>query len=70
MTDAQGTNAIVWTIGTDNRLYGFNADSGATVFNGGGAANTMMAVQGIQTPIVANGRLFVASNSRLYAFTP
>jgi hypothetical protein len=30
----------------------------------------MSAVQAIQTPIVANGRVFVSSNSRVYAFTP
>ena len=61
---------LVWVVGSDNRLYGFNADNGASLFGGGGTANTMSAVQGIQTPIVANGRIFVASNTRVYAFTP
>jgi len=27
-------------------------------------------VQSIQTPIVAGGRIFVAANTRVYAFTP
>lgn len=63
---------IVWWVGAelDNRLYGFDADTGETVFDGGGAAEQMATVQHFQTPIVAKGRMFVASNSAVYAFTP
>jgi hypothetical protein len=70
MSNGQNGDAIVWVVGSDNRLYGINGDNGQSVFGGGGAANAMSAVQAIQTPIVANGRVFVSSNSRVYAFTP
>jgi hypothetical protein len=70
MSSSQGADAIVWVVGSDNRLYGLNGDNGQSVFGGGGTTNTMAQVNGIQTPIVANGRIFVASNTRVYAFTP
>jgi hypothetical protein len=63
-TDQSGSNTIVWSVGNDNKLYGFDGDTGATLFVGG----ALSAVQGIQEPIVANGRIFVASNSQIYAF--
>ena len=64
-TDGNGSNAVVWVVGSDNNLYGVDGDTGANVFAG---ATPMSAVQGIQTPIIANGRVFVASNSQVYAF--
>ena len=39
---------------------------GTTLFT----STAMSAVQSIQTPIIANGRVFVASNSQVYAFKP
>jgi outer membrane protein assembly factor BamB len=68
VTDSVGSNPIVWVVGSDNELYGFDGDSGASVFSG--QATALSAVQAIQTPIVANGRIFVASNSQVYAFKP
>jgi hypothetical protein len=70
MTDANGTDALVWTIGTDNKLRALDADTGTVVFNGGAAGDTMSAVASFQTPIVANGRIFAASNTQVYAFKP
>jgi hypothetical protein len=43
-------------------------DTGASVFDGGLTA--MSAVNSIQTPIVAQGRIFVASNGQIYAWKP
>jgi hypothetical protein len=65
------SEAIVWSVGAEssNRLYGFNGDTGAMVFGGGGAAEAMGNVRRFQTPIVARGRIFVASDNQLYAFT-
>ncbi len=65
-TDSAGSDTIVWVVGSDNHLYGLDGDTGADVFTGGPTA--LAAVQGIQVPIVANGRIFVASNSQVYAF--
>jgi outer membrane protein assembly factor BamB len=67
-TDHAGSNTIVWAVGSDNILYGLDGDTGASVF--AGEATAMSAVQSIQTPIVADGRIFVASNSQVYAFKP
>jgi outer membrane protein assembly factor BamB len=67
-TDGSGSNTIVWAVGSDNKLHGVDGDTGASVF--AGEATAMSAVQSIQTPIIANGRIFVASNSQVYAFKP
>lgn len=72
-TDASGTDAIVWAIGTENsnRLYGFDGETGATVWNGGADASTeMMRVLRFAVPIVAKGRIFVGAQRRAYAFRP
>jgi outer membrane protein assembly factor BamB len=68
VTDSIGSNPVVWVVGSDNKLHGLDGDTGTSVF--AGEATAMSAVQSIQTPIVANGRIFVASNSQVYAFKP
>ena len=72
-TSTDGTSdPIVWVIGAegDQRLHGFDGDTGAVVFDGGGAGDAMGSTSRFITPIVANGRIFVAANGQLYAFTP
>lgn len=70
MTDGQGSDALVWIVGSDNKLYALDAETGKAVFSGGSSSDTMSAVQKFVTPIVANGRVFVAANNQVYAFTP
>jgi hypothetical protein len=67
MTTAQGANAILWYVGSDNVLHGIDGTNGKNVYTG---TTTMANVKAHQTPIVANGRVFVASDSRIYAYTP
>jgi hypothetical protein len=72
-TTTDGTsNPIVWAVGAegDNRLHGYDGDTGAVVFAGGGAGDAMGSTSRFITPIVAKGRIFVAANGQLYAFTP
>jgi outer membrane protein assembly factor BamB len=69
-TDAQGTDAVVWIVGSDNKLYGLDGDTGKSIFAGGTSTDTMSSVQKFEVPIVANGRVFVAANNQVYAFTP
>jgi hypothetical protein len=72
VTSTDGTNnAIVWGIGSesDQRLHGFNGDTGAVVFNGGGANELMAGTRRFNTGIAARGRIYVANDSRVYAFT-
>jgi hypothetical protein len=65
------TKAIVWGIGSegDQRLHGFDGDTGAPVFSGGGANELMTGTQRFNTGIAARGRIYVANDSRVYAFT-
>jgi outer membrane protein assembly factor BamB len=68
-TDAQGTDAVVWIVGSDNKLYALDGDTGKPVFSGGASTDAMSSVQKYETPMVANGRVFVAANNQVYAFT-
>jgi hypothetical protein len=72
VTSTAGTNdVIVWGIGSqsDQRLHGFNGDTGAVVFNGGGANELMAGTRGYNTAIAAHGRIYAANDNKVYAFT-
>jgi hypothetical protein len=64
-------NPIVWVVGAngDELLHGYNALTGAVVFDGGGAANTLSGVRTYATIMASGGRLYVAGQGRIYAFT-
>ena len=71
VTSTDGTNnVIVWGIGAggDQRLHGFNGDSGANVFTGGGASELMAGVRAFNTAIAARGRIYVAGDNKVFAF--
>jgi hypothetical protein len=71
VTSTDGTNNfIVWGFGAegDQRLHAFNGDTGAVVFNGGGANELMTGTRHINTAIAARGRVYVANDNRVYAF--
>lgn len=73
VTTIDGTREpIVWMVGAegDNRLHGFRGDTGAVLFDGGGAQDGMDAIQHFQTLIAAGGRLYVAGDRAVYAFRP
>jgi outer membrane protein assembly factor BamB len=65
------SEAVIWTTGAfdSNRLHGFDGETGQVLFNGGGEDEQMTAVRHFQTPIAVNGRIFVAADDQLYAFT-
>jgi hypothetical protein len=72
VTSTDGTNnAIVWVMGAegDQRLHGFNGDTGAIIFNGGGAKELMAGLRRFNTAIAARGRIYVAGDNKVYAFT-
>src|SRR5207249_2008009 len=52
-------NAIVWTLGTDNmrQLRGFDGETGAMIFAGGGPGDLFTAVRHFATLIAVHGRL-------------
>jgi len=68
-TSGGGANAIVWMAGAegDNRLHGFRGDTGEPVFVG---SDAMAGLRHFATILAADGRLFIAGDDRIYAFTP
>jgi hypothetical protein len=73
VTTTNGTdNAIVWAAnsgdGGDQRLRGFNGDTGAVVYAGGGPNELMNATSKWNTGIVARGRTYFAGINKVYAF--
>lgn len=62
------SDSIVWYM-AGRKLFGFNGETGETVFDGGGANDSIGSPNKFQTPIVAKGRIFIASDSSLLAFT-
>jgi hypothetical protein len=74
VTTTDGTNnAIVWVVGSesggDQRLHGYNGDTGAIVYAGGGANELMTNTRKWNTGIVARGRIYFAASNKVYAFT-
>ncbi len=72
VTSTDGTNnVVVWAIGSENdqRLHGFDGDTGATVFSGGGANELMANTRRFNTGIAARGRIYVANDGQVCAFT-
>jgi outer membrane protein assembly factor BamB len=64
------SNVIVWVVGAegDQRLHGYDGDTGNVVYNGGGLNELMAGTQRFNTAIAARGRIYVAANNKVYAF--
>jgi hypothetical protein len=61
-------DSVVWYM-SGGKLLGYNGETGMPVYTGGGAGDALGTVSRFQTPIVANGRLFVGAANQLHAFT-
>jgi hypothetical protein len=71
VTTTDGTNnAIVWIVGAqgDQRLHGYNGDTGAVVYAGGGTNELMTGTRKWNSGMVARGSIYVANDNRVYAF--
>jgi hypothetical protein len=69
VTSTDGMNeTVVWYM-AGGKLLGFNGETGAQVYAGGAAGDTLGTFNKFQTPIAAKGRIFVAAGSTLHAFT-
>jgi PQQ enzyme repeat len=71
VTTTDGTNnAIVWVVGAegDQRLHGYNGDTGAVIYAGGGPNELMANTRKWNTGIVARGRIYFAADNKVYAF--
>jgi hypothetical protein len=69
MTDGTN-NAIVWVVGAqgDQRLHGYNGDTGAVVYAGGGANELMTGTRKWNSGMVARGSIYVANDNKVYKF--
>lgn len=69
-TDGQ-SQPIVWTAGAEytNQMHAYDGETGALLYTGGGPDEHMGNIRHFQVPIVVNGRIFVAADDELYAFT-
>ena len=72
VTSTDGTNnMIVWSVGTggDQRLHGYDGDTGAVVYSGGGPNDVIGGTHSYSTTgIVARGRIYLAGDNRVYVF--
>lgn len=61
------SEAMVWTVGTsDGRLRAFDGDTGELLFT---STDTMTGLHPFLAPIFAKGRIFIAADNRVYAYT-
>jgi hypothetical protein len=72
VTSTDGTNnMIVWAVGAsgDQRLHGYDGDTGGVVYAGGGTNELMLGTHGYSTTgIAARGRIYVAGDNKVYSF--
>jgi outer membrane protein assembly factor BamB len=65
-------NTIVWVAGTtqqgDQRLHGYDGDTGAEIYAGGGANELMTGTRQWNTGMVARGRIYFGADNKIYAF--
>jgi hypothetical protein len=66
-TDGMAETIVWYTAG--GKLRGFNGETGAEVYNGGGAMEALGTVNKFQTPIAAKGKIYVAAGNQLIALT-
>jgi hypothetical protein len=73
VTSIDGTNnVIVWVVGAegDQRMHGYDGDTGAVIFAGGGVNELMTGTRRFSTGIVARGRIYLGADNKVYAFFP
>jgi outer membrane protein assembly factor BamB len=73
ITTSDGKNdGLVWSAGAEgsNALHARDLQTGNLLFSGGGASDAIPNVRRNSSAIAANGRIVVAGDGHLYAFTP
>ena len=71
VTTTDGTNnAIVWVVGAegDERLHGYDGDTGDAIFAGGGTNELMTGTRKWNSGMVARGSIYVANDNKVYKF--
>src|SRR5437588_8842404 len=71
ITTTDGTNnTIVWVAGVagDQRLHGYDGDTGAVIYAGGGSNELMTGTRQWNTGIAARGHIYFGADNKVYAF--
>src|SRR5438552_3190466 len=71
VTTTDGTNnTIVWVAGVagDQRLHGYDGDTGAVIYAGGGSNELMTGTRQWNTGIAARGQIYFGADNKMYAF--
>jgi len=71
VTTTDGTNnAIVWVAGVagDQRLHGYDGDTGTVIYAGGGSNELMTGTRQWNTGIAAHGGIYFGADNKVYAF--
>src|SRR5207249_6813324 len=71
VTTTDGTNStIVWVAGVagDQRLHGYDGDTGAVIYAGGGSNELMTGTRQWNTGIAARGHIYFGADNKVYAF--
>jgi hypothetical protein len=71
VTTTDGTNnVIVWVVGAqgDQKLHGYDGDTGALIFAGGGNNELMTGTRKWNSGMVARGSIYVANDNKVYKF--
>jgi hypothetical protein len=71
VTTTDGTNnAIVWVVGAegDERLHGYDGDTGDAIFAGGGTNELMTGTRKWNSGMVARGSIYIANDNKVYKF--
>src|SRR5436189_2022586 len=64
------SNFIVWVAGVagDQRLHGYDGDTGAVIYAGGGSNELMTGTRQWNTGIAARGHIYFGADNKVYAF--
>jgi hypothetical protein len=71
VTTTDGTNnVIVWIAGVagDGRVRGYDGDTGAVIYAGGGGNEFTVGTRQFNTGMVARGRIYLGADNKVYAF--
>jgi len=71
VTTTDGTNNfIVWVAGVegDQRIHGYDGDTGAVIYAGGGSNELMTGTRQWNTGMVARGRIYFGADNKIFAF--
>ena len=70
-TTGRANDVIVWVAGVagDQRLHGYDGETGTVIYAGGGVNELMSGTRQWNSGMVARGRIYFGADNKVYAFT-